>query len=156
MFNLFNAKAKSDTNVLFWIAIAAFFVIIGVALLTQAPIAYAQLSSSFDGRIVACDGFDASGRNSCNLCTLLETAQNIINFLVFFAIIVAVLMFVYAGFLLVTAGSNEGQISKGKSIFWTVFIGLFVILAAWLIINLIMSAFLNPDFGKWYSFNCSA
>lgn len=151
MFNLFNAKAKSYTNVLLWIAIAAFFVIIGVALLTQAPIAYAQLSSSFDGPIVAC-----SGIADCNLCTLLETAQNIINFLVFFAIIVAVLMFVYAGFLLVTAGSNEGQISKGKSIFWTVFIGLFVILAAWLIINLIMSSFLNPDFDKWYSFNCSA
>ena len=154
MFNLFNAKPKVNTNVLLWLAIAAFFIIIGVALLTQASIVQASshgLSSIFEGEIVACDELA-----DCNLCTLIETAQRVVLFLVGFSVVVAILMFVFAGFLLVTAGANDGQLSRGKGIFWSVFIGLFIVLAAWLIINLILSTFLAPEYGTWYNFDCEA
>ena len=88
MFNLFNVKPKVNTNFLLWLAITAFFIIISVALLTQTPTVQASshgLSSIFEGEIVACDGLA-----DCNLCTLIETAQNVVLFLFGFSVVVAI------------------------------------------------------------------
>jgi hypothetical protein len=72
--------------------------------------------------------------------------QNIINFLVYFiAAPVATVMFLYAGFLLLTNRGNEGQVTKAKSIFSAVFWGLVATLAAWLIIKFILDFFVGPS-----------
>ncbi len=107
-----------------------------------APIsAFAQ--PSFTGQLVPCgepcatpDGRD--GIRECTTCDLVALTQRIINFLIFAAVVIAVLLFVYAGFLMVSAGGNEGQLSTAKGIFWSVLIGIIIVLAAWLIVNVIM------------------
>lgn len=92
----------------------------------------------------------------CNFCDLLVLAENIINFLVYFAVFVAVLMFVYAGFLYLTAGGSSGQITKAHNVFRATILGFVLTLAAWLIIDLVVTAFLSNDLktalgGSWGS-----
>lgn len=88
---------------------------------------------------IPCDGPD------CNFGHLVELASNIINFLIMLSIPLTVLAFAYAGLLMLTAGGNEGQISKAKGIFWTVLKGFLFILSAWLIVYTITTALLDPD-----------
>ena len=117
----------------------------------------AQDIPGLEGPIVPCDGsFNAEGRNSCDFCQLVQLSQNIINFLVGFAIFVAVLLFVYAGFLYLSAGANEENVKRAHKLFGSVFVGFILVLAAWLIIDTIMKAFVgdNPDFGPWNNLGC--
>lgn len=102
---------------------------------------------------VGCVGTD------CDLCHLVSLGQNVINFLVYITTFVAVILFVYAGFLMVTAGGDMGQISRARSIFTTVAIGFIIALAAWLIIDTVMKTLFNegayPGFGPWNQLECS-
>lgn len=94
--------------------------------------------------LVVCTGPD------CDFNKLIEQVQVVINFLIFqIAAPLAAIMFAYAGFLYVTNRGNESQIKEAHEIFWNVFIGLVIALAAWLTINFILTFFL----GESSSFN---
>jgi hypothetical protein len=80
------------------------------------------------------------------LCNLVDLANSVIGFAVYLAILVATIMFVYAGILYVTASANENNLGKAKKVFWSVFWGLVIVLASWLIINVILSI-LTPGGG---------
>jgi hypothetical protein len=83
----------------------------------------------------------------CDFNDLIILAQNLINFLIFkIAAPLAAVMFAYAGFLYVTNHGNEGQIKQAHEIFWAVFWGLIAALAAWLIVNMIVTFFLGPSY----------
>ena len=112
----------------------------------------AQDIPGLDTTIVPCDG----GAKACGFCDLVQLSQNIISFLVGFSVIVAVLLFVYAGFLYLFSGGSEENIKKAHKLFRSVFIGFILILGAWLIIDTIMKAFVgdNPDFGPWNNLRC--
>lgn len=80
----------------------------------------------------------------CSFGKVVSATQSIINFLIYFlAAPIAALMFLYAGFLLLTNRGNESQVTKAKSIFASVFIGLVVALAAWLIVTFILNFFVG-------------
>jgi hypothetical protein len=88
-----------------------------------------------------------STQAACTFNDLIILAQNVIEFLIFkIAAPIAAVMFVYAGFLWVTNGGNESQITQAKGIFWAVFWGFVVALAAWLTINMIVNFFLDPSY----------
>lgn len=83
----------------------------------------------------------------CGWNDLVQLAVNVINFLTIgLAIPLAVIAFVWAGILMVTAGGNEGQIEKAKGIFWNVLKGFLFVLCAWLIVYTITSALLKDDY----------
>ncbi|MDP2705287.1 MAG: hypothetical protein U1D31_00140 [Patescibacteria group bacterium] len=94
------------------------------------------------GGLIPCDGVDTK----CGFPQLIELGNNIINFLVIASIPLAVISFIYAGFLYLTAGGNEGKIKQAHSIFWKVLWGFIIILTAWLIVQLIINAFLVPGY----------
>ena len=54
-------------------------------------------------------------------------------------------MFIWAGFLYLTAAGNEGQVKKAHELFWAVFIGIVIALAAWLLVNAVLTFFLGED-----------
>lgn len=152
---------KLVTHALFVIAI--FFV--------MAPVVSAQELPSFLGQIVPCGNVvqgacqspsGANGTsfiNDCDTCDLVNMAQNIINFFVFAAVVLAVLLFVYAGVLYVTSGPNPSNIEKAHKIFWNVLIGLIIILASWLIVDIVMRTLYgdaqNPGvWGPWNEILC--
>lgn len=121
-----------------------------VLLFVFIPIAdvFAQAFPGGPSGLVPCVGPE------CQACHLTVLAQNIINFLVYFAVFVGTLMFAYAGFTYVTAGSNMEKIQKAHDVFWRVFIGIVVVLSAWLVVDLIMTTFLNKSFGPWNKIDC--
>lgn len=77
----------------------------------------------------------------CGYCDLMRLAQRVIEFLIFFAIVVAILMIIYAGFLYVGAAGNPGQVTKAHSVLRAAVFGLVIVLASYLIINLILMIF---------------
>jgi hypothetical protein len=94
------------------------------------------------GGIVPCNGTD----RKCDFTQLLCLARNIINFLIVASTSLAVISFIYAGFLYLTAGGNESKIKDAHKIFWMVLIGFVVVLVAWVLVNTIVSALLNPGY----------
>ena len=69
---------------------------------------------------------------------------NIVNFILFFLGLIAMIMVTYGGFLYLTAGGEEGQQGKAKSILLYAAIGIFVILAAFSLSNTLLTA-AEPD-----------
>ena len=93
--------------------------------------------------IVPCGG---EGQPDCDFNQLIILIQSIINFLLFIAAPIAAVMFAYAGWLYLSAAGNQGQVEKAHKIFTTVFMGIVIALAAWLIVNVISTVLLKPDF----------
>lgn len=108
------------------------------------------------GGLVTCSGID------CGTCEFVALLNNIIDFLITIMASIAALLIMWAGFLLVSAGGDTGQISKAKGIFTNVVVGLAIMLAAWLIVDTIMKTFLvyndrpgETQFGPWNEIACS-
>lgn len=124
--------------------------IIACTLVVSAPLA--ALAATQSGLIPCGNGVkNAAGviedKEMCTFDDLIKLAQIIIDFLIFkIAAPLAAIMFVYAGFLMVTNQGNESQIQHGKEVFMNVFIGFVVCLAAWLLISFILQFLVNPKF----------
>lgn len=120
--------------------------------------------------LVTCDGaggVDAYGAplRECQVCHVVETGQRIINFFVAIASFLAVVIFAYAGFLMLTAAGETGKISRARGMFTNVLIGLVIVLAGWLIIDTVMKwtfegspldikAQADWKFGPWNEIRC--
>lgn len=74
----------------------------------------------------------------CTTCHLLSLAGHILADLIAIAVLLAVILFVYAGWILLTTPITD-QISRAKRIFWNTAFGLIVILASWLVVDTILS-----------------
>lgn len=99
--------------------------------------------------IVPCTG--ATGAKPCTFCHIAELAQNTINAGIYIAVFMSAFLFAYAGWEYITAGGDAGKADKARKIFWTVGVGLVLILAAWLIVDVIMKMFVSEGalFGPW-------
>ncbi len=83
---------------------------------------------------------------------VLTVTNNIIDLLITLAIVlVAPLAIAYAGFLLVVNPVNPSAKEKAKKLLWSTVIGIVVALAAWLIVDALMSVLYNGTFGQWSS-----
>lgn len=78
----------------------------------------------------------------CGTCELIALGNNLIDFLIVIMTVMAGIIFVYAGYLMVTSGGNVGQFKRAKQIFTNVVIGLVIMLVAFLIIDIVMRSFL--------------
>src|SRR5690606_28053747 len=107
------------------------------------------------GQVVTCaDGTIHRVEDECTVCDMVALAQRIINFMIFLGVVAATLLFVYAGLLYMTAQGNSGQVSRAHGVFKNVLIGLIVILAAWLIVDIVMKTFYSGGFGPWNNIVC--
>ena len=83
--------------------------------------------------------------NTCHLSDFIVLISNIIFFLIENILLpVAVISFAWAGWLYLTAGGNPSQIEEAHKIFKYIIIGLLLALGAWLIVNAILDALLDP------------
>jgi len=93
---------------------------------------------------------DCNNQGGCqNVCDLAILAQNILNAAIVISIFLAAILFAYAGLKMVTAPANPGQRNQGKKLFYNVMVGFIIILAAWLIVNTIMSLLLTGNATSW-------
>lgn len=85
-----------------------------------------------------CEGAD------CEFSDLVAFGQNIIGWLLRIAIPIATILFAYAGFLYLTSAEKPGQRDTAKKIFGSVFVGLVIALAAWIIVSFITNLLIKP------------
>jgi len=85
--------------------------------------------------LVTCGG----GEQPCSVEDFKILIQYIMNLVFIFAGFVAATMFMYAGFLLITAAGNTGQIQKAKDIFKRVVIGFLIMFASYLLVKSLLT-----------------
>lgn len=96
-------------------------------------------------QLVPCDG------PNCNLESFVTLVQNLLNFLVYLAVIGAALLFAWAGWLYLSSADNVSQRVKATKVFKNVAIGLIIMIGAWVLIDSLLEGVLRSDF-KWNSF----
>lgn len=77
----------------------------------------------------------------CGFKEFIELVNRVINLLLYFALTLAVISFMYAGFLLLFSGGNESKLSDAKSIFWKVLTGIIIAFLAWTIVHFVLGLF---------------
>ncbi len=118
---------------------------------TQTDPGYISGQGGF-GWIVPCGN---PGQEACQACHLVKLAENVVNFFVYFSIAIATLMFAWAGILYVSSATNPKNIETAHGIFWSVFVGLIIVLSAWLVVDTIMKTFVKESsFGPWNKIQC--
>ena len=95
---------------------------------------------------------------SCGRCDLFQLLKNLIDFVIGGLMPpLAVLLFVWAGFLILLSGANPGLYAQGQTIFKNTFYGIMVLLSAWMITNTLIlsvgSKYNNA--GNWWQFTCT-
>lgn len=75
----------------------------------------------------------------CKFSDMLALVNSLIKYILFLAVPIAAIMFVYAGILLVFSGGDPGAKTKAKSIFLNALIGLALVVGAVLIVTTILS-----------------
>ena len=116
-------------------------------LVIPANFAVAKTSSG----LIPCGNDESNGKvvagQECTYADLLDLARIVINFLIFgLAAPLGAIMFAYAGYLYITNAGNESQIKQAHDTFLYVFWGLVIALAAWLVVNFIFKALVDPNF----------
>ncbi len=95
---------------------------------------FSPLSQTQAAGLVPCGG---EGEQACQLCHFFILFKNVIEFVLFKLIPpLAVLYISYGGLMLLIGRGDPGKITQGKEIMTSVIIGLGIIFAGWLIINL--------------------
>jgi Type IV secretion system pilin len=89
---------------------------------------------------------DCNGSGGCSsICDIALAAQNALDDGIFIAIFLSAILFAWAGWQMII-GSSSGDTEKvkgAKKIFMYVTGGLVLIISAWLIVSVIMSALTN-------------
>ncbi len=95
---------------------------------------------------------EAQKLNNCDKWSnVLQLISNVISFILFKMVLpISAIMFAYAGWLMISAGGEAGQITQAKEIFGNIVLGLVIALAAWLIVKQIL--FILGYQGAWLGF----
>lgn len=108
--------------------------------------------SAPQGGLVNC-GRAAPGEKISNWCDykdLINLISLIINWLIGILVLVATLLFMYAGILYLTAGADESQAEDAKNIFINVLWGFAIVLLAWLLVSSLVGFFVREDWqDRW-------
>jgi hypothetical protein len=99
----------------------------------------------------------------CQFCHLFVMIDGIVDFILFKIIPpTAVLMLVIGGLMFIFGSGSPTIVSRGRAILTSVVIGLVIIFAAWLIVNVLFRALNLSDFGlgltgpdKWSQIECT-
>lgn len=112
------------------------FISIGILVLISTLVFLPSLSHGAEG-LVPCG---TTGGQPCGFSDLVVLFQRVMNFLLWRVMVpLATLSIAFVGVQFITATGNPGKLDKAKTILWDVLFGIFIALAAWLIINTIFT-----------------
>ena len=103
--------------------------------------------------LVQCSG------DACRACDLATLVNTVIGFLTRVGSIIATIVFMWAGFKLVTSGGNTESRQFAKTVLTNVIIGVILMLSGYLIVNTIMQVLVGNAFfngAKWNTVECVA
>jgi len=89
-------------------------------------------------------------------CEFVQTVNNVIQFLIKMSALLAVIVFLYAGFIMVSSRGDSALIEGAKKLFANVLIGFVILLTAFLIINTIIGILVGGASGglTWQTIEC--
>jgi hypothetical protein len=133
-----------------------------VHLYALAGLVWAALPVVADAAIVPCGvsstvGVGSGQSLSCDLCSAGELVQNLINFLLGISVPIATLLFAWAGVLYFSARGVPAQIEQAHRIFRSVVIGFVIAIAAWTIVQTVVTTLFNKSIflgGSWNTLDC--
>jgi hypothetical protein len=73
----------------------------------------------------------------CNVYDLLQLVVNLTRWLWYMSIPLAGALFLYAGYLILTAAGDEGRIGQGKKIITAAVVGFIIVMTSWLLVRTI-------------------
>lgn len=82
-------------------------------------------------------GKDLIGDNDTKGSSLLDTIKTFINWMLGMLATIALVICLYAGFLMVTAAGDDGKYKKGMGILKQAGVGLVIIGLAWMIVSVV-------------------
>ncbi len=85
----------------------------------------------------------------CTLCDVLKMLQNLISTFPAALMVWAGIFIVIGGIAMIISGGAPDKVSQGKRIISSVVLGLVIAFGAWIIINTVMNAIVNPDKMPW-------
>jgi uncharacterized membrane protein len=91
----------------------------------------------FHGITCVCMG--PQGEGDCSFEDLVAAALKLVNWGTIFALEFSVIVLAYAGFKYMTSDGNPGKRSEATGMLLKVVIGIVIIVAAWLIVNVIVT-----------------
>jgi len=110
---------------------------------------------------IPCDG---TKDNPCTSCHVIVLANTIIKWLIGMVFLLFAYLAVVAGFKMVVSGGNPSALQTAKSSFTNAFIGLMIVLAAWLIVDTLLRSLIGTDgklsggeisgYGPWAQVKC--
>ena len=124
------------------------FAILLLVVFIIAPSVVLAASNSLPGAIVPKECNDPGGCQS--ICQLEILAQNVLNTGIYIAVFLSAILFAWAGWLYLT-GVAGSDLSRAKSIFTNVAVGLVIILIGWLVVDTLMKTLTGSSstFGPW-------
>jgi hypothetical protein len=95
--------------------------------------------------------FDEAGggklfENAPKYCSVEALYTKFINTALFFIGIVGVIALIYGGYLYMTARGNEAQVKKGRQVLTWAIVGVIVVIAAAVIVNVVVKALVENRF----------
>ena len=96
-----------------------------------------------------------TGNTMCTTCDFFQLIHRVIQFGFLFLLLPATaIAFLIGGVLMLTAGGNETNITRAKSILWNTLIGILIAFASWAIVNTIISTLASGEINgrSWYEF----
>ncbi|MCX6752483.1 MAG: hypothetical protein NTZ87_03220 [Candidatus Nomurabacteria bacterium] len=131
--------------------IIKFLIPVFVFLILIAPVISFAQADVWKGLVPPCSVDQITKQCVWGFNELMTLINTVIHFILFYmAIPIAAVMFVYAGFKMVTSGGSAEARGQAKNIFTNAVLGLVIAAAAWLIIRTILSI-LGFD-GAWIGF----
>ena len=94
---------------------------------------------------------DCDPTTTCDANALKQLVINVIVFLRDISIVIAVLFILWGGFLILTSGGSSDRLSRGKKAITAAVIGIVIVLAAWLAVNIFITTFTDCT-GDWWDF----
>lgn len=87
----------------------------------------------------------------CGFGGVLAIIQNLINFIIGIAIIIATIIIAWAGGLYMLSATNPESRSQANKMLINAVVGIMIVLSAWLIVDFVMKTLYGGQFGPWNS-----
>lgn len=89
-----------------------------------------------------------------SICDLAKLGKNIIDFMALLVFPIATAVLVYGGVMFMISAGSPGRVEKGKSAIKAAVIGIFIMAAAWFIVNGVIQIASGGTITNWSKITC--
>ena len=144
---IFSSKMKK-----FLVPTALFFLMFSFALPVFVRAQTTDTSPAKTGITYDCANENGGGKpGDCTFNDLIKAVKRVVDFAIELGLIFSVIVIAIAGYRYMISGDNTAERTKANKMLWSAAKGIVFILAAWLIVNLIMSTLVTSQIPRYIS-----